>query len=134
LQVNALRRLIGIPFVDKGRDLSGMDCAGLAKETMRVFGHEVDDVSVSCFDAVAVNAVYERAMLEGKWRKVEIPEPGDMGVMRLDPMCPNMVSHVGVYIGEGRMLHTLKKRESHVVRTDDPYWSVQIRAWYRWAG
>ena len=129
-----LSRLIGIPFVDEGRDYSGMDCAGLAREAIRLLGKEVDDVSVACSDAVAVNAEYENAAVGGKWMRVESPEPGDLCVMKLDSKCPDMVSHVGVYVGEGRVLHTLRKRQSHTIRIDDPYWSRKITEWRRWAG
>jgi cell wall-associated NlpC family hydrolase len=65
---------------------------------------------------------------------VEIPEPGDLAVMRIDARFPEMVQHVGVYIGGGRVLHTMKKRESHLIRVDDPYWSRKIEGYYRWAG
>jgi cell wall-associated NlpC family hydrolase len=45
-----------------------------------------------------------------------------------------MVQHVGVYIGNGRVIHTLKKRESHLIRIDDSYWSLKIVKYYRWMG
>ena len=65
---------------------------------------------------------------------MDVPEPGDLAVMNLDPMAPTMIQHVGVYVGNGRIIHTLKKRESHLVRIDDPYWSKKIKCYYRWAG
>jgi len=109
-----------------------MDCWGLARETMRRFGKEVPDFSVSCFDTVVINSLYDGEKIKWSWIKVDMPEPGDLAVMNLDPLCPTMIQHVGVYVGEGRILHTLKKRESHLVRIDDPYWSRKIKAWYRW--
>lgn len=127
-----LKGLIGIPFVDRGRDLSGMDCWGLAMATMKRYGHDVPDFDVSCFDTLGINTIYD--MQRWSWRAVEIPDPGDLAVMTLDAMSPTMIQHVGVYIGNGRVLQTLKKRHSHLVRIDDPYWSRKIRGWYRWVG
>lgn len=125
-------RLIGIPFVDGGRDTSGMDCWGLARETMKRFGKNVPDFTVSCFDTVVINSLYDGERVKWSWTKVDMPEPGDLAVMNLDPLSPTMIQHVGVYVGGGRVLHTLEKRESHLIRIDDPYWSRKIKAWYRW--
>jgi len=129
-----LSDLIGVPFVDGGRDLSGMDCYGLARETMRRFGYEVPDITVSAFDTLGIHAIYEGQRARWAWRQIEAPEPGDLAVMCLDPKETQAVQHVGVYVGSGRVLHTLKKKQSHLIRIDDPFWSRKIRAWYRWQG
>ena len=127
-----LSGLIGIPFLDGGRTLAGMDCWGLAREAMRRFGHEVPDFQVSCFDSAAISGIYEAE--KGNWERVEVPEPGCVVAMSIDGRMPGMVQHLGVYLGAGRILHTLKKRESHIVRIDDPYWSGRIAGIFRWVG
>ena len=129
-----MRDLIGIPFVDRGRDRNGMDCWGLALAAMRHFGKDVPDFDVSCFDTLSIHAIYDGQRARWAWQKVEIPEPGDIAIMCLDPRYPEMVQHVGVYIGNGRVIHTLKKRESHLIRIDDSYWSLKIVKYYRWMG
>lgn len=128
-----MRGYVGIPFVDRGRDRSGMDCWGLALAVLRnEYGKDVPDFDVCAFDTPAIHTRYEAE--RGRWIQVEAPEPGDVAAMSLDSGHPGMVQHVGVYVGGGRILHTLKKRESHVVRADDPYWSRKIEGWYRWSG
>jgi cell wall-associated NlpC family hydrolase len=129
-----MKSLIGIPFLDRGRDRNGMDCWGLALATMRHFGKDVPDFDVSCFDTPSIHAIYDGQRAQWVWNKVDIPEPGDIAIMCLDPRFPEMVQHVGVYIGNGRVIHTLKKRESHLIRLDDPYWSRKISGWLRWTG
>ena len=129
-----MRDLIGIHFVDRGRDRNGMDCWGLALAAMRHFGKDVPDFDVSCFDTLSIHAIYDGQRARWAWQKVEIPEPGDIAIMCLDPRYPEMVQHVGVYIGNGRVIHTLKKRESHLIRIDDSYWSLKIVKYYRWMG
>jgi len=127
-----LKDLIGIPFADRGRDRGGMDCWGLAMAAMRHFGKDVPDFDVSCFDTPSINGIYERE--RGTWMTVCDPEPGDVVAMRIDAAHPDMVQHIGVYIGSGRFIHTLKKRDSHIVRMDDPYWSRKVVGCYRWVG
>jgi cell wall-associated NlpC family hydrolase len=131
----ALHDLIGIPFVNRGRDPKiGLDCFGLAREAMRLFGYDIPDFDVSCFDVPSIHAIYDKQRARWAWQKVDSPEPGDLIVMYLDPRYPDQVSHVGVCIGNGRAIHTLIKRESHLIRLDDPYWKIQCREFYRWAG
>jgi len=129
-----MRDLIGIPFVDRGRDRNGADCWGLAMMSMRHFGKVVPDMDVSCFDTPSIHALYDGERARWAWQKVDSPEPGDLGVMCLDPKLPHTMQHVAIYIGNGRMIHTMKKRESHLVKIDDPYWGKKIIAWYRWVG
>lgn len=130
---SATHRLIGVPFVDGGRDATGYDCWGLAREAMRRFGKDVPDFSVSCFDTVQINGLYDGERVKWSWMKVDMPEPGDLAVMNLDPQSPTMIQHVGVYVGDGYVLHTMKKRNSHMIRANDPCWMHKIKAWYRWA-
>ena len=127
-----LKDLIGIPFLDRGRDRSGMDCWGLAMAAMREYGKNAPDFDVSCFDTPAIGETYERE--HGAWKAVEAPELGDLAVMCLDPSLPEIVQHVGVYVGNSRMIHTMAKRNSHLVRVDDPYWKNKIKGWYQWSG
>ena len=122
-----------MPFVDGGRTLYGMDCWGLAMETMRRYGHEVPDFHASCFDATTIHSIYTREK-KHRWVRAAYPAPGDLAVMTLDPRHPELIQHVGVYIGGGRVLHTLDRRESHLIRMDDPFWSKKVRGFYRWTG
>jgi cell wall-associated NlpC family hydrolase len=109
-----------------------MDCWGLAMAAMREFGKDVPDFAVSCFDSEGIGEIYAKE--RWSWEAVNAPESGDLAVMCLDPSLPEIVQHVGVYVGNSRMIHTMVKRNSHLVRIDDPYWSRKIRAWYRWTG
>jgi cell wall-associated NlpC family hydrolase len=129
--LSQFRDLIGVPFVDGGRTLNGADCWGLARLALKRFGYEVPDFTVSCFNSAAINGIYEAE--KERWRCVEEPEPGCVVAMRIDPRVPDAVQHIGVYLGNGRFLHTLKKRESHLVRLDDPYWKGRIAGFYKWA-
>lgn len=101
---------------------------------MRHFGKDVPEMDVSCYDTLSIHAIYNGERARWAWKRVEDPEPGDIAVMNLDPRFPEMVQHVGVYVGNGRILHTMSKRASHLIRIDDPTWSLKIVGYYRWAG
>ena len=51
----------------------------------------------------------------------------------IDPDMPTMVQHVGTCLGDGKFIHTMKKRNSHLARLHDPYWEKKVRGFYRWA-
>ena len=48
--------LIGLPFIDGGRDPSvGFDCWGLSTEVFRRYGIELPDYKISCEDASRIS-------------------------------------------------------------------------------
>jgi cell wall-associated NlpC family hydrolase len=54
--------------------------------------------------------------------------------MELDGKMPGCVQHFGVYLGDGKFIHTLKKVHSCISNVRDPYWSNRIRGYYKWRG
>ncbi len=126
------RELIGIPFVNEGRDpATGLDCWGLVMEAMRKRGLEVPDFKVNCFASKEIDGTYTIAIRD--WQKIEGPEEGAVVAMANDPEAPEAVTHFGVCIGGNRFLHTLEKIKSCTMRLDDPFWSRKIRGFYKWA-
>lgn len=128
-----LSGLIGIPFIQNGRDPTrGLDCWGLCREVFRRYGIEVPDFHMACYDAFQINGI-----LEGErpsWIRLDAPEPGCAVCFALDQNFPELVQHLGVYVGGGRILHTLEKRGSSLIRLDDRFFGRKIRGFYRWNG
>jgi hypothetical protein len=52
--------------------------------------------------------------------------------MKIDPKRPDLVQHLGVYIGGKYILQTLRKMGAHLVRIDHPYFATKIEGFYRW--
>ena len=129
----SLDGLIGIPFEDGGRNEKGLDCWGLFMLAQKRFGNDVPDFKVSCFDAPSISALASSEQESGRWERITEPEPGCAILFATDPRMPDMVNHVGVYLGDGKFLHTQKKVFSHTMRINDAYWSRKIRGFYRWA-
>ena len=129
-----LRDLIGIPFVQDGRDpATGLDCWGLCREALRRYGQEVPDFPQAVYDALEIHSAFAQEDLSGRWEKLPEPEPGCVVAMAIDPDLPEAITHLGVYVGGGRVLHTIQKLNSSLFRLDDRFWGGKIRGYYRWA-
>lgn len=121
-----LNDLIGLPFVDGGRDPAvGLDCWGLSTEVFRRYGIALPDYKISCEDASRISEeINEQRPL---WRRCEgqIPVPA-LVVIRFAAYC----DHTGVHIGQGRFIHTRKGIGVNIDRTDSPAWAKRIEGFY----
>ncbi|WP_196600025.1 C40 family peptidase [Pectinatus frisingensis] len=120
--------LIGIPFKDGGRDKTGLDCWGLAKEIYKRRGIELPEFNIS---AMATDRI-TNALTENKplWRKLNKPEPSALVVIKL--VCGGWADHVGVCIDNNKFIHAycrtgvvidrLSKWQSHIAGFYVPGW------------
>jgi cell wall-associated NlpC family hydrolase len=126
-----LNPFIGIPYQDRGSSFGGCDCWGL----IWLFFMEERRVLIPRYEG------YESA--EGKdihehiqrgwagWQTVPegaVLEPFDVLALRVG----GLPVHCGIYIGGGRMLHTLRGRESCTEKVLSGYWSRHIVRVGRW--
>ena len=101
-------KYIGIPFKEHGRDLDGLDCYGLILLFYKELGCKLDDYRYK------PNWFKEgyNLFLENYYKYAErIPEnqaliPGDAILFRGFDKCP---THIGVYLGNGKFIHCLRK-------------------------
>lgn len=124
--------LIGIPFVDKGRDKSGCDCMGLAIMTHKAFNVDIPDFQVESDDSEKINSNFIEQLYSNKWVKLEKPEKPCIVVLGFNPYCPDMVTHVGTYIGDNKILHTLTDKSSTVFKLEHPFFKNKILGFYRY--
>jgi cell wall-associated NlpC family hydrolase len=119
--------LIGIPFKDGGRNKAGYDCWGLVCEVFRRIGIELPDYKISCEDASRINQ--EISIQRKEWRRCEgpIPVPA-LVVIRFNEV--EFCNHTGVYIGNGRFIHTREKIGVNIDRIDSPAWKRKIEGYY----
>lgn len=123
--------LIGIPYVNKGRDPStGLDCWGLLRQFYREFMGIVlpsyTDEYEDAFDRTAtVRAMDQHA--PSCWIKVEEPRFGDGIRLRID----GSACHVGIYLGHSEMLHTQAGHDSVIDRIDGIRWKNRVVGFYR---
>ena len=104
---NNFAHVIGTPFKNRGRNIAtGLDCWGLV---MYVFG--LCRVSLPDFNADAFQyAVNDRkvtdSLKDGKWEAVQYDPESNEPLVVVMKMHPKYIAHVGVYVGDGRILHT----------------------------
>lgn len=125
-----MNRFIGVPFSDNKESFDGANCYGL----VRLFYREELSIIIPSLDVPSdhSNRVFATFLkqISMHWNKVEEPDYGDVVAMSQNLAHPKIVQHVGVYIGNGKVLHTLNKINSHVsdIETLQPI----IKGFYRW--
>lgn len=125
-----IARFIGVPFADKEPSFDGANCYGLVRLFYREhLGIDIPDLRVHSDHSNRVWATYLKEISE-RWDRVEEPQFGDVVAMAQDISHPRIVQHVGVYIGDGKVLHTLNKINSHIVSLESVAYSV--KGYHRW--
>lgn len=122
-------RYVGIPFRDRGRDRSGVDCWGLvwllyAEEfglALPAFDDDYDDTG----DALAIAGIY--AIERTEWVEQSSPHPGDVVMIRL----LSIPCHVGVIVDPRTFLHSVEGRSSCLERLTSPAWRRRVLGFYR---
>ena len=133
--MTGLRRFIGIPYRNKGRDFDGCDCWGLVDLYHReVLGIELPNYLGGYRDA-AETAIVEKAILRGRtaWTLVghspgrESP-PGAVALFKIR----GRASHVGLVIDGTKLLHTLGGRNSSLEDLDALTWRDRLLGVWTW--
>lgn len=119
--------LIGRPFIDGGRGPEDFDCWGLCLEVFRREGVALRDYRLCCYDTEGFARNFQDA-LPG-WRRHEWPDVPAPAVVAIR-FNTSVVNHVGVYIGDGRFLHTREKTGVLIERIDSPAWRRRIEGFY----
>ena len=102
---------LGVPYLWGGTTRAGMDCSALVRAVYReAYGIELPRTSKQMFRLGS--PVSGRSLLR----------PGDLVFFRLSESGPG-VSHVGVYLGDGRFAHASSSRGGSIARLQEPYFS-----------
>ena len=104
---------IGTPYLYGGTTRAGADCSGLVMEVYR----EVCGVKLPRSSAA-----------QSRWCAPVAPDkmqPGDLVFFAADSA---QVSHVGMFIGDGRMIHASSSRGVMVSALDNPYWLARFHS------
>lgn len=119
--------LVGAPFADGGRGPDSYDCWGLVREVYRRYGVDLPNYTGCCYDFVRF---YEGFLEERpKWTRHEPPDIPTPAVVAIRFNAP-FVNHVGVYIGDGKFLHTREKTGVVIELIRSPAWRRRIEGFY----
>jgi cell wall-associated NlpC family hydrolase len=128
------RYLIGVPFVDGGRDPRiGLDCWGLFALVHGMYGRTLPEYGISCAAPLAINRA-ARAQIQAMWKPAPGPGPGISVVMALDPAHPSIIQHFGVMLDTRHMIHCLQNTGVLIDRLDMLRGALCLKGFYQWAG
>ena len=125
-------KFIGIPFKDGASSMEFADCWGLCKMIFKEYGKSVPDYTISCFKPININDVMEKEKSNPSWLKIEKPKEPCLITMALDYRLPGMIQHAGVYIGNNKLIHTLKKHDSMISKLDHIFFKSKIKGFYEY--
>lgn len=120
---------IGIPYVEKGRDRTGLDCWGL----VRLVYQEQYNIEIPSFvndyesdDSSRISELI--AIGKENWSKVTQPAIGDVILLRLN----GLHMHVGVVISPNQFLHVREGHDSVIERFDTGTWRHRVGGFYKY--
>jgi hypothetical protein len=122
-------KYIGLPYQENGRNEQGIDCWGLArlfyKNELNIDLPSYSELYDGSYDPKAVAAI---SYYKDSWTKVTNPEIGDLCLFRI----MNELSHVGVYIGNSKFLHSRDGKDSVIESINSPMWFSRLEGFYRY--
>lgn len=111
--VDQALKLKGIPYLFGGTTSKGFDCSGFVQYAFKQSGKNISRSTLS---------QYEQS------KKVTSPKPGDL-VFFENTYRPG-ISHVGIYIGNNKFVHSGGK-QSQVTSLGDSYWKSKLHSFKR---
>lgn len=122
-------KYVGIPYKLKGRERDGLDCWGLVRLVHKEqFNNDLPSFSEE-YQTTERDRLQEilATQREG-WVNVATPEEGDVVLLRV----LGTESHVGIYIGDNKVLHSMIDGYSVIERLDSAKWEKRLVGFYRY--
>lgn len=108
------KKFVGVPYLYGGNDRNGLDCSGLV---CRVY------LDVACFKLPRNSAEQGEFCREIHRSKLRA---GDLLFFSGKRGGRGRVNHVGMYIGNGKMVHASSSRGVIISSIDDDYWGPRL--------
>lgn len=133
--------LLGIPFKYGGRGPKFFDCWGLTMEVFKRFEINIPDYELcSIYQDLNENLIDSASekingcvgSFKWGWEEVQTPIPPSIIPIRFNH--PNMINHVGVYIGDGKFIHTRDKVGVCIDRINSISWERKLNGFYVYRG
>lgn len=123
-------KYIGIPFAEKGRDESGVDCWGLVRliykqEYSITLPSFVEDYTLS--DDARIGELF--AQYKEGWESLDASKPGCVVLFRMF----GTESHIGVVVDSTHFIHVREGRDSVIESLENAKWSKRIVGFYNYS-
>jgi sulfur carrier protein ThiS len=123
-------KYVGIPYAEKGRDITGLDCYGLVRLIYKN-EYKIDLPSfTSEYDADDNNRIQELlAQYKEGWESVDSPSVGDIVLFRI----MGIESHVGLVISPTHFIHVRENQDSAIESLSAHKWSKRIVGFFKYS-
>lgn len=123
-------KYIGIPFKDKGRDINGIDCWGLARLVYKQ-EYNIDLPSFSSDYEANDNLRMQDLIAQYKegWEKIETPIEGCLVLFNI----MGSETHIGVAVSDTHFIHTRDGMDSAIESFDSFKWNKRISGYYKYS-
>jgi len=123
-------KYIGIPYTEKGRDESGVDCYGLVR---LIYKNELQIILPS-FSAEYTQTDTTRieeliAQYKEGWESTEQAQTGDLVVFRI----MGIESHIGLMINPTHFIHAREGKDSAIESIEAHKWHKRITGFYKYS-
>lgn len=105
----AARGMLGVPYLWGGTSRRGIDCSGFTQYSYGKIGYELNRTAVSQLENGIVVA---KANMQ----------PGDLVFFKNTTNNGRIATHVGIYLGDGKMIHSGSSKGVVVVSLSQEYW------------
>jgi cell wall-associated NlpC family hydrolase len=129
--------LIGTPFANHGRSKEvGFDCYGVVKEVYKRAGIDLPEYDANWNDVDTINAYIQGEETSERWQEIPRNEiDKHIPCVLAIRLGASVVNHTGVYIGNGKFLHTRERAGGVCVdRVNSPAWKNIIEGFYVYKG
>ena len=122
--------LIGKPFHENGYGPDTYSCYGLLVEVFKRYGITLEKVNISVCACKETSQKKIQKELLKVWQPLKKKQSPAGVVIRSTN--PDYADHLGVYIGEGKMIHITPNRNVVVDRVHN--WKDKIIGYYKYVG
>ena len=128
--------LIGTKFVNRGRNVKeGLDCYGLVMEVYKRYDITIPEYNADFNDSRKISGIIKQEAQKSCWQRADatdLPVPCIVAIRFGVPK--GIVNHTGVYIGNGKFIHTRENIGVCVDRINSLAWSRCIEGFYKYVG
>ncbi|OIK11455.1 peptidoglycan endopeptidase [Bacillus sp. MUM 13] len=110
------KKMIGVPYSWAGASPDGFDCSGFIYYVFKNSGYQISRVSAATY--------YDLG------KSVAAPKPGDLVFFSTNPASSVLISHMGIYIGNGQFIHASSSKGVQISSLSMSYYQTRF-AGYR---